>query len=306
MMARWISVHVAGVAVVLALATASAPLRAQEDDEARACFERGVALYESGRFEPAAVEFERAYELRPSFKILYNLALAETELGHHAAAFAAYTRYLEQGGMALGPERIAQVQHELVRLESLTAYLVVEGGSPGSLLLIDNEEQARLPLDGPLLVDLGRRTVVVEKDGKRQFERVVRLAGQETLRLMVPASSLVNPSEPAPAPLSRRRLSPWPMSVAAGLAVLSAGALVGFDFATRAAYDDAKVHPEQASHQRDFELYQSVEWVMLGATAACGITAVVLAFFTRFEGKSAAVGLSPLDGGAAVGVAGSF
>jgi tetratricopeptide (TPR) repeat protein len=286
------------------------PAFAQGPDEARACFDRGISLYERGEFEKAVSEFERAYALRPSFKILYNLALAATELGRYAEAVRAYSRYLDQGSASLEPERIAWVNNELERLKALTAYVIVEGGAKDAILIIDNVEEARLPLAEPLLVDMGRHTIVVEHLQNRTLERVVRLASQETLRLDLRTETAPEP-DPAPTtyetatPARVKRLPVWPFAVSTGLAVASAGGLVAFDFATRSAYDKAKSSPQETSHVQDFEKYQRAEWVMLGATAACGITAVVLAFFTRFGQRVEATAVL-LPSGAAVMMSRSF
>src|SRR5262245_52890005 len=43
--------------------------------EARQRFERGLALFEEKNFEAARVELERAYEIAPTWKLLYNIGL---------------------------------------------------------------------------------------------------------------------------------------------------------------------------------------------------------------------------------------
>ena len=57
---------------------AAAPVRfARADDattqaEARAHFSRGVEFYKEGDYRTALIEFKRAYEVLPNYKVLYN------------------------------------------------------------------------------------------------------------------------------------------------------------------------------------------------------------------------------------------
>ena len=74
---------------------------AQSELSARDQFDQGIVYYQKGQFEKAAIAFERAYELKPSYKILYNLALAEVELEHFSQALVAFEKYLRDGGSKL-------------------------------------------------------------------------------------------------------------------------------------------------------------------------------------------------------------
>src|SRR5690606_16554980 len=44
--------------------------------EARTRYDRGTKLYHDGAYEQALIEFERAYELAPAYRILYNIGQA--------------------------------------------------------------------------------------------------------------------------------------------------------------------------------------------------------------------------------------
>ncbi|MFO8070544.1 MAG: hypothetical protein R6V85_01600, partial [Polyangia bacterium] len=106
---------IGGLAAALLLAASGA--RAEDVKEAaRRQFNNGVELYEAGKLEQASVAFERAYELKPTYRIMFNIAQVENDLGHFAAALRAYTRYLAEGGDEIGAERLAQVRSEIERL----------------------------------------------------------------------------------------------------------------------------------------------------------------------------------------------
>jgi hypothetical protein len=159
------------------------------DDRAREQYELGFELFEAGKFEQAAVALRKAYELKPSWKILYNLAQAENNANRFAAALWAYTRYLADGGAEVPKERLTEVKGEIKRLNGLVGMVVIQGGPDGAEVLVDKESKGRTPLDGPLFVDLGRHEVIVDHGGKRLFDRVVTLAGGEKVVLDISPSS---------------------------------------------------------------------------------------------------------------------
>lgn len=73
---------------------AAAPT-AQQEQEARAHFQLGRTLYDGGRFEEAAREFQQAYDLSRRPQLLYNLFLALRDAAQVEAAIDALRRYLE-------------------------------------------------------------------------------------------------------------------------------------------------------------------------------------------------------------------
>lgn len=66
-----------------------------EDDEARMHFRLGRAYYDSGRFEEAADEFQKAHELSQRPQLLYNVFIARRDAGQLRQAIEALERYLE-------------------------------------------------------------------------------------------------------------------------------------------------------------------------------------------------------------------
>src|SRR5262249_58021652 len=68
------------------------------EDDARALFERGSALYALGRYAEAAPLFERAFELKPDPALLYNAAQAYRLLGNKPRALTLYQNYFRLFG----------------------------------------------------------------------------------------------------------------------------------------------------------------------------------------------------------------
>jgi tetratricopeptide (TPR) repeat protein len=124
--------------------------------EARASYETGKTAYRLGRFEDAAVAFERAYELSGLSDILYNIGLAhlrwydvDLDLAHLRQARAVFQNYIlelqknpELGDMAEAESVIAQIE------EKIAAHQADEGvGTVGD---DDIEDPAPKPIEiGP-------------------------------------------------------------------------------------------------------------------------------------------------------------
>src|SRR5262245_1414760 len=66
-------------------------------NDAHGAFQRGIELYKEGDLSAAAVEFKRAYELVPSYKILYNMGQVSYLQHDYAAAMRYFRQYLREG-----------------------------------------------------------------------------------------------------------------------------------------------------------------------------------------------------------------
>src|SRR3954470_3376936 len=78
-------------------------------EEAHNHFALGVKLYSEGDFGPALVQFQRALEIQPHYKVFYNIAQCNFQLRDYVATRAALRRYLESGGVAIEPQRRSEV-----------------------------------------------------------------------------------------------------------------------------------------------------------------------------------------------------
>jgi tetratricopeptide (TPR) repeat protein len=78
-----------------------------EAQRARAlsCFKLGVAFFDQGLFDKAAAEFDKAYEIDPSYQILPRIAETQGELKNYDIASAKYDQYLADGGDKLSEEQ---------------------------------------------------------------------------------------------------------------------------------------------------------------------------------------------------------
>ncbi len=152
---------------------------AASPDEAASHFELGVEFYKQRKFEQASIEFAMAYDLKPSYKIFFNIGQAENMLEHYAEALKAYRAYLEHSGNEIPEDRRELVEKELKRLINRVGYIEVYGDYRGASVLIDGEEKGRMPLAEPMIVDVGKREVEVLVGTERLFRQVYRVAANQ-------------------------------------------------------------------------------------------------------------------------------
>src|SRR5690349_16550442 len=97
------------VAVAVFGATLATPLPARADtEEAKSHFQRAVELFHEADFRAALIEFQRAYDAAPNYKVLYNLGQTSLELQDYAGALKAFRGYLDGGGREIPAARRTQ------------------------------------------------------------------------------------------------------------------------------------------------------------------------------------------------------
>ena len=99
-----------GIVFGLLLATAL-PSLAHADDASRAAMEhykKGTRAYDLGHFIEAAAEYEKAYEIKESPALLYNLGQAYRGAGEHQKALNAYRAYLRNAPEAGNREEVTK------------------------------------------------------------------------------------------------------------------------------------------------------------------------------------------------------
>jgi len=151
--------------------------------EARIHYDRGKRLYREGDYDLALIEFQRAYSIAPTYRILFNLGQVNMQLGNYARALKSFQQYLRDGGQSVPEDRRESVDFEVASLRDRTAYLTVHGNTPGAEVRVDGVPMGLLPVEN-LLVDAGEHTVSVNQEGRSDSEYVV-LAGREHASLTI-------------------------------------------------------------------------------------------------------------------------
>jgi tetratricopeptide (TPR) repeat protein len=161
-------VFVSFLALMVVVCTASEQLSAQEPDPAKAAFERGVKLYQDGDFPLAAAAFREAYDLKPAWKILFNIGQAEAAAKRYGLALEALQQYLVQGGDDVPGDRQEEVRGEVKRLLDLVGMLQIEAAA-GAEITVDDVARGTAPLSGVVPVTAGVDHLVVSPRRPRRM-----------------------------------------------------------------------------------------------------------------------------------------
>lgn len=234
MKSLWIALIVVAVSFVPRGEAGAAPAPSTSNvDRAREYFKKGVALYKERGFDAALAEFEKAYELAPDYRLLYNLAQVQIERHDYVSALSRFRDYLREGGGQIATERRAEVETELANLAGLVAELSVVADADGAELVIDGVRIGSLPLAQPVLVNAGVRSVLVRKVGYAPASQVVTIAGGEPHRLELKLQPDPGPQARVEVPASRMtaarpgsaRTAMWISLVATGVLGASSATL---------------------------------------------------------------------------------
>ena len=200
------------------------PPRAQ--NEAMRRFNRAVELYQDGDYAASLIEFKKAYELAPSYKLLYQIGQVYYKLRDYAGAFRAFDQYLAQGSNELTPERRAEVQEELNLLKERTGYIEINTDVVGAQVTIDGDPVGTTPLDSSVLVSVGVRRIAVSADGRQTVTRSVTVAGQEQYSLTFELPLIAAAVDTAVPAATTSRMTVWSWVGIGAAAALGAGATV--------------------------------------------------------------------------------
>jgi hypothetical protein len=261
--------------------------------EAQEHFKRGAELYDEDNFRGALIEFQRAYELAPSYKILFNIGQVEMELQNYAGALRAYKRYLREGGPDVPPARVTQVTQEIERLEGRVGELIIET-APGAEILIDEISVGFAPLPEPAAVNTGRHHVVVHVPGKEPLTRVVDVAGQQRLTVALGNDPSARPASAATRAVATDKAPPSkvPMYVAwsaTGALAVGAGVFAVMAYSASSDLEELRdtypVTPAQLADKADEQKRLSL--IADGLTAAALVAGGVSLYLTFSRDKEA-------------------
>jgi tetratricopeptide (TPR) repeat protein len=143
---------------------------------AKEAFAEGGELFTQGKYSAAAEAFRRAYALSPTWKLLYNIAQAETAAKHYGVAIGIFEQYLAEGGDELPESRSDAVQKEIQRLRLLVGTVEVVAPA-GAIFYVDDVQRGTLPFSGPMRLSIGKHQVRLELNHETLLNREISIAG---------------------------------------------------------------------------------------------------------------------------------
>ncbi|MBN2527627.1 MAG: hypothetical protein JXR76_14635 [Deltaproteobacteria bacterium] len=128
---------------------------ARSDEGAQKAFEQGKELFHSGRFAEASIKFREAYQIKPNWKLFYNIGQTDAAAQKYGAALEMFERYMAYGGDNISKERSDEVIAEIERLKKIVGYIGFENFPDGAIIVVDGIPRGEAPLPGPICVTAG-------------------------------------------------------------------------------------------------------------------------------------------------------
>jgi hypothetical protein len=218
-------------------AGSSKPISDEAKKEAGERFKRGVKLQEEGNPEAAIIEFERAYQLAPNYRVLYNIGVIYRDRGDKANALRTFEKYLADGGSEIDAKRRKEVEADVVRLRDVVAQVTLKVTPPGVEVTIDDNPVLPGQINQPILVNVGRRRFEATKEGYTSQSKFLTLAGGDKVVVELtlkeikaqPATTVILSSAPPPptAPPPPRSSAPPAAPTNDGSGQRTAGYIIG-------------------------------------------------------------------------------
>lgn len=160
--------------------------------DAKSDYMAGRLLYGDGDFGGALVKFRSAYDKSKNVRLLWNIAACEKSLRHYANVLRLLRQYQTDGAAVLAQSDKDEASELLKNIEPFTAALTVTVSEPSAEILVDGEHVGESPLEKPVTVDIGMRTVLVRKEGFKEVSKEVPVGGSPTLSVSVSLEKIVH------------------------------------------------------------------------------------------------------------------
>ncbi len=310
----------ASLVTTTALSAFAAPPDAPTDDaaaKALARFRRGQDYYSERNFSAALLEFRKAYELSPNYRVFYNIGQVCYQMQDYVCAQRAFGQYLSGGGTEIPEARRQSVDQELVGLKQKVGFLDLTVDVAGAEVSVDDVVVGTTPLKEPVALSAGRRKLVVLKVGYVNVTRSFDLAGQDTERITLtlpPVATVTGPTvivppttppkDPQPRSGGSMTTLSW-IGYGVGAGLLIGGGVTGFlalgandDVKTKVYANDGEA---KSDRNRAFALGITTDALLVGGIVTVAITTVFTFFVShgdskkvgsRFRGAPASASLS--------------
>ena len=290
----------------------------EERAQASAHFRRGVELFQEEAFRAALAEFQRANEIAPDYRLLYNIGQVKLELHDYLGAAQAYERYLSAGYLDISPERRKEVEDALTALRERVSSVKIVVNRKDAEVFIDDVKVGTSPIAAPVLVNVGGHRVTARTSYGSTDTEIIDVAGGDmanvTLEVAAPTPSVVVVEKKPWNRAERTAVVTW--AAAGGVGV---GALIAGLMANSAQKDLDKLLETQGvsrksiANKRDSAQLRAVTTDVLIGTAAAAAVAGTLTWIIGHEKaekpeakKGPVAGLRMDVGLGSLGVSGRF
>ncbi len=158
-------------------ATSSVPLATALTGPARDAYTAAKLLMVNNDFQGALTKFQQAYDLSKDPRLLFNMAICEKDLHAYARMQRLLEQYEREAGDAMPADQRALVDSALAAIKGLVGAVKVTLSADGATVALDGESVGTSPLNGPILVDLGKHTLSVHMTGFEPVEKALDVSG---------------------------------------------------------------------------------------------------------------------------------
>ncbi len=286
---------------------------AADIEEAKRRYQRGRELYEENDLKAALVEIQRAYDLAPNYKLLYDIGQICYQLPDYPCALRSFQKYLADGGENVPADKRAEVEKDISKLQGRVATLKITTNRPGAEILVDDVVVGTTPLAAPIIVGAGKRKVVARIAGSEPVTKALDVAGTDVVD--VPLDFLASTPVDKPPPAGGDQKTPDPVKkpesdagggrsvpvvpwVITGVFAVGAGIAGGLALSASTDYR-AKLDTFGTTRADLDEAYGSMKNravasdVLLGLTAAGAVTSIILTATSGSKSPAKKAGCGP-------------
>jgi|HubBroStandDraft_6_1064221.scaffolds.fasta_scaffold12514_2 hypothetical protein len=153
------------------------PLAQSLSGSAREAFTAAQVLVNNGDFTGAMTKFGQAYDLSKDPRLLFNMAVCSRDLHDYAGMQGFLVRYEHDGAASMSSEDHADVENALAAIRNLVGRVKLSVSEPGASVVVDGQNVGTTPIADPVVLNLGKHTISVRKDGFRPIEQGLDVAG---------------------------------------------------------------------------------------------------------------------------------
>jgi hypothetical protein len=309
---------IAGLWLIISATCVARIGHADNSRGAKKAFKEGAVLFEKQKYVEAAEKFRQAYDIRPNWKLLYNIGQCEAAARHYGLALEFFESYMAAGGDNIGTERTNELIAEMERLRNLVGYIEFKSVPATADVIIDDAHRGTSPLPGPLAVAAGAtHHVSIRKDEEVLLDRVIRVHSGQTIDISIgeaetgdiqtvkreaatevtendnsePAAGVDESNENAAsaARFHRLKIAGW-TTLGTGAATLIAGSITGAVALSKKKElepncPNGNCEGEYAEDEEKLQTLGTTTDVLLGVGAGIAVTGIVLLIVARVKGK---------------------
>ena len=165
-----------------------------QSDDAKDAFALGTSLFSQKKYDEAAAQFRLAYDLKPTWRLLYNIAQAEAAARHYGIALESFERYLSEGGDEIDVQRRNEVLEEVRKLRDMVGDLKVTGPESAGVF-VDDVKRGVLPLVASIAISAGvEHTVEIRAGDEILLQQNVRVRSAKAVAVNVPQKADAAPA----------------------------------------------------------------------------------------------------------------